>query len=136
MLSLGMVISGPLKTDGCGFVSAGLGMQILNTYLIHIIPNEDVLRALLPVPLAFIVIKPEEPLPPLPTSGIEVVNPRAAATPAPSIVFSFATWRFDQETFFACRLVYRVALTSLEMRIDDHNHLPGVNTHFTVSGKS
>ena len=60
-------------------------------YLIHIIPNEDVLRALLPVPLALIVIKPEEPLPPLTTSGIEVVNPRAAAAPAPSIEFSFTT---------------------------------------------
>ena len=136
MLSLGMVISGPLKTDGCGLVSAGLAMQILKTYLIHIIPNEDVLCALLPVPLALIVIKPEKPLPPLAASRIEVVNPRAAAAPAPPIEFSLTTWRCDEETFFACRLVYRVALAPLEMRIDDHNHLPGVNTHFTVSGKS
>ena len=91
MLSLGMVISGPLKTDGCVPVSTGSRMRISNTYFIHIIPNEDILRALLPVPLALIVVKLEEPLPPLPTSGIEVVNPRAATTPTPSVVFSFAT---------------------------------------------
>lgn len=93
-------------------------------HLVHIVPDEDVLRAIGPMPVCAIAAGLEQGDPPVPTAGVEEINPGATAAPAPALKFTLPAGRFDENAEFRRLGVYRVALYALEVRIDDDNQLP------------
>ena len=66
-------------------------------YLIHIVPNVNIGRALRPSPLSIDRLDFEHSLPPAPSSRVEEICPRAVATPTPTFVFTFTALWFDKE---------------------------------------
>lgn len=66
-------------------------------YLIHIVPNVNIGRALRPSPLSIDWLDFEHSLPPIPSSRVEEIRPRAVATPTPTFVFTFTALGFDKE---------------------------------------
>ena len=66
-------------------------------YLIHIVPDVNIGRALRPSPLSIDWLSFECSLPPVPSSRVEEVYPTAAATPTPTFVFTFTALWFDKE---------------------------------------
>ena len=66
-------------------------------YLIHIVPDVNVIRALRPSPLSLDFLGFIHSFPPVPSSRIEKVCPRAATTPAPTFIFTFTALWFDKE---------------------------------------
>ena len=123
MLSLGMEISGPLNTAGCQqttYISCQWKPR-LNPNLIHIIPNIDILRTFSPGPLVpFRDL--EQRMPPGPAIRVEEINPGAAAGPAPAFVF-LQIFRLDKNIDLLSPLIDGVVVSTLQMRVYDHNHL-------------
>jgi hypothetical protein len=66
-------------------------------YLIHIVPDVNVIRALGPSPLSLDFLSFKHNFPPVPSTRIEKVCPGAATTPTPTFVFTFTAFRFYKE---------------------------------------
>ena len=54
-------------------------------------------RALRPSPLSIDWLNFEHSLPPVPSSRVEEIRPRAGAAPTPTFVFTFTALWFDKE---------------------------------------
>lgn len=55
--------------------------------LVHVVPDKQILGALLPSPFdALFVLEAEQALPPGPSCGVEEVDPGTASGPAPAFV--------------------------------------------------
>lgn len=95
------------------------------TNLIHIIPDKDVIGTIDPGPSLRVRLRPEQLGPPIPTGRIEEIDPRAASTPTPTFILSFATLRLDENFQLRSLFIYRVILRSLQVWIDNNDHLAG-----------
>ena len=98
-----------------------------NPYLVHVIPDERRASYLLPPPTRnppspLLIYKAEETFPPFRASRIKEVNPGRASTPTPSFVIIAAGLLNNQASFFGLRK-YRVVLDTLEVGVDDNDHL-------------
>jgi hypothetical protein len=97
--------------------------EIHDSHLIHVVPDEDILRALLPDPVFARLLGLEQRLPPSPACGMEVVDPRTTTRPAPAFVLALSAGRFHEDVEFGSFLINREIVDTLEMGVNDHHHL-------------
>jgi len=83
--------------------------------------------ALSPRPLIFGRLGPKKPFPPTPTVRIEEIDPRATAAPTPAFIFSFPAWGSHKQPAFRSFFVDRVIRSSLQVRVDNDDHLNELN---------
>jgi hypothetical protein len=109
MLSFGIVISGPLNTEGYEPAPSTRAVTTrIDSHLVHIVPDVDSIGALCPRPATFELLCFEELRPPIPRRRVEEVGPGATARPAPALVLSLPSFRLDEEATLRSFLVYRV----------------------------
>lgn len=94
----------------------------ISTNLIHIVPDEDGIGTGLPSPTSNVVSKLEKLMPPCPALGIEEVDPSRTSSPAPSFEI-FTVGLLDEQFLIFSFLENGVVRSSLEMRVDDDDHL-------------
>lgn len=92
-------------------------------HLIHIVPDINGICTVSPRPFSGNFLSSKQFDPPIPTGGIEEINPGAAARPTPTLILPFATLGFYNYTKFGCLLVYRIVRYSFQMGVDDNDHL-------------
>lgn len=96
-------------------------------YLVHIIPNVHGTSTLGPTPPAvFPPVELVQLLVPLPTVGIEEIDPRTASTPTPSLELA-PMLVLDEQIKLLPFLVNGVIGGAFDMWINNDNHLNQVN---------
>lgn len=79
-------------------------------YLIHVIPNANVLSTINPRKFAVLRFgRLEQTLPPLPALWVEEIDPGTAPGPAPTLKLALTVWLFDEDIKFGGLVVDWIA---------------------------